>query len=259
MYTGDMIQNLQTKLSYKSQKKVSLDKSYWIIVENTHEPLVDREVFERIQNSPARTRKTYKSRKKRLFENLIYCKECGNGLTVVLRKEKYWTVNCNKYSRDPRRKLCEPHFMPYDKLEEALLKTIKTTCKKSLESINVDNFCRGSINPKLSVYDKNDDLLSMIEVLIDEENPEDEYGFIPLCDAVFKKSADWLEADFFDRYGEKLRFYNEQGVTAKHRGHALCRLMEQLMNERRVEDFHKIILNRSYRDSLIDKVLHTQQ
>ena len=140
MYVGDMVQNIQTKLSYKSQKKVSLDKSYWIIVENTHEPLVDRATFERIQNSPARTRKTFKSRDKRLFENLIYCKECGNTLTITYRRNhNYWTVNCNKYSRDPKRRLCEPHFMPYDKLEEALLKTIKSTCKKSLENINVSN------------------------------------------------------------------------------------------------------------------------
>ena len=37
-------------------KKVSLEKSFWIIVENTHEPLVNKDVFESIQNSPARTR-----------------------------------------------------------------------------------------------------------------------------------------------------------------------------------------------------------
>jgi len=80
MYTGDMVQNVQTKLSYKSQKKIGLDKSYWIIVENTHEPLVDREVFEKMQSSHARTRKTYKQREKRIFENLIFCKECGNTL-----------------------------------------------------------------------------------------------------------------------------------------------------------------------------------
>lgn len=155
MYVGDMVQNIQTKLSYKSQKKVSLDKSYWIIVENTHEPLVDRETFKRIQNSPARTRKTFKLREKRLFENLIYCKECGNTLTVTFRKnKKYWTVNCNKYSRDPKRRLCEPHFMPYDKLEEILLNTIISTCKISLENINVENIAKTIANANSIKEDK---------------------------------------------------------------------------------------------------------
>jgi len=154
MYVGDMVQNVQTKLSYKSQKKIALDKSYWIIVENTHEPLVDREIFERIQNSPARTRKTYKQREKRIFENLIYCKECGNTLTIAYRrKPNYWTVNCNKYSRDPKRRLCEPHFMPYEKLENALLEQIKTTCKKSLEKINVKNIAEVVANTHINEED----------------------------------------------------------------------------------------------------------
>ena len=71
MYTGDMVQNVQTKLSYKSQKKVALEKEFWIIVENTHEPLVSKTVFEAIQNAPARVRTTHCNREKRLLENLL--------------------------------------------------------------------------------------------------------------------------------------------------------------------------------------------
>ena len=49
-----------------------------------------------------RDRSNIVKRDKRLFENLLYCKECGNTLTVSYRKNHdYWTVNCNRYSRDP--------------------------------------------------------------------------------------------------------------------------------------------------------------
>lgn len=143
MYTGDMVQNVQTKLSYKSQKKVALEKEFWIIVENTHEPLVSKTVFEAIQNAPARVRTTHCNREKRLLENLLVCKECGNSLSVLYRKNKnykdgkYWSVNCNKYARDPRRHLCYPHFFPYDKLEEKIMSVIKTTCQKYLDSLNI--------------------------------------------------------------------------------------------------------------------------
>ena len=138
MYTGDMVQNVQTKLSYKSPKKVTLNKEAWIIVPNTHEPLVSKEVFFKVQNNVKRKPKTQSNREKRLIENLIYCKECGNTLTVTYRKKQdYWTVNCNRYSRDPRRHLCYPHFIPYDKLEEALLNTIKNTCKKYLDKLDI--------------------------------------------------------------------------------------------------------------------------
>ena len=143
MYTGDMVQNVQTKLSYKSQKKVSLEKEFWIIVENTHEPLVSKVVFEALQNAPPRIKNTRCNREKRLLENLLVCKECGNSLSVLYRKNKnykdgkYWSVNCNKYARDPRRHLCYPHFFPYDKLEEKIMKVIKNTCQKYLDSLNI--------------------------------------------------------------------------------------------------------------------------
>ena len=143
MYTGDMVQNVQTKLSYKSQKKVSLEKEFWIIVENTHEPLVSKVVFEPLQNAPSRIKNTRCNREKRLLENLLVCKECGNSLSVLYRKNKnykdgkYWSVNCNKYARDPRRHLCYPHFFPYDKLEEKIMKVIKNTCQKYLDSLNI--------------------------------------------------------------------------------------------------------------------------
>ncbi len=143
IYTGDMVQNKQTKMSYKSQKKITLDESLWIIVENTHEALVSKAMFDSIQNAPSRTRITHCNREKRLLENLLTCKECGNTLTVLHRKNKnykdntYWSVNCNKYARDPRRKLCYPHFFPYDKLEEVILGAIKNTCQRYLDSLNI--------------------------------------------------------------------------------------------------------------------------
>lgn len=137
MYTGDMVQSTQTKVNYKSKKKKALPKSNWDIVPGTHEPLVDKLTFERIQGNVKRTNKSINKRDKRLFENLLFCKECGNALTITYRKNhNYWTINCNKYARDPRRRLCEPHFMPYDKLEEALLEVVRTTCKNYIKQID---------------------------------------------------------------------------------------------------------------------------
>lgn len=145
MYTGDMVQNVQTKVSYKSEKKITLDKSLWIIVENTHEALVDKETFELVQHTSNEIPKVKTEREKRMFENLIYCKECGNYLTVAYRRNHdYWSVNCNKYARDPRRRLCEPHFFPYNYLEEQLLDRVTKTLSSYIEGLNTDD-----VNKKL--------------------------------------------------------------------------------------------------------------
>ncbi len=150
MYVGDMVQSTQTKVSYKSKKKKALPKSNWDVVPNTHEALVDRYIFESVQNNVKRTTKSnVTNRDKRLFENLLYCKECGNTLTVSYRKNhNYWTINCNRYSRDPRRRMCEPHFSPYDKLEVALLEVIKKTCKEYIDSLNITELSKDAISSK---------------------------------------------------------------------------------------------------------------
>lgn len=157
MYTGDMVQSTQTKVSYKSKKKKSLPKSNWDIVVGTHEPLVDKLTFERIQGNVKRTNVSISKREKRLFENLLFCKECGNALTITYRKNHdYWTINCNKYARDPRRRLCEPHFMPYDKLEQALLKTIITTCKNYIEQVDAKSLSKEIVNKNNEKVDNKD-------------------------------------------------------------------------------------------------------
>ena len=150
MYTGDMVQNVQTKVSYKSEKKITLDKSLWIVVENTHEALVDKETFESIQHTSNEIPAVKTQREKRLFENLIYCKECGNYLTVAYRRNHdYWSVNCNKYARDPRRRLCEPHFFPYNYLEEQLLARVTKTLSTYIDGLDIEtvnNKLKASIN-----------------------------------------------------------------------------------------------------------------
>ena len=168
MYTGDMVQSTQTKVNYKSKKKKALPKSNWDIVPGTHEPLVDKLIFEKIQGNVKRTNVSVSNREKRLFENLLFCKECGNALTITYRKNhNYWTINCNKYARDPRRRLCEPHFMPYDKLEEALLEVVRTTCKNYIKQID-SKLLSKEIADKNSSKDDNKEKIRYLENKIKE-------------------------------------------------------------------------------------------
>lgn len=142
IYTGDMVQHTQTKVNYKSKKKINLDESLWMIVENTHEPLVDKTTFEYVQslrkrytrNVPIKT-----GREKRILEGKLFCKECGNRLSVYYRKkQEYWSINCNRYSRDPKRGRCSSHFFPYDYLEEQILEKIDESVSSFIKELNID-------------------------------------------------------------------------------------------------------------------------
>ena len=141
IYTGDMIQHTQTKVNYKSKKKITLDKSLWMVVENTHEPLVDKDTFEYVNTLRKRNIRNYEvktNREKRLLEGKLFCKECKNRLTVLYRKKQdYWSVNCNRYSRDPVRGRCYSHFYPYNYLEEQVLEQINKYISKLIKELNI--------------------------------------------------------------------------------------------------------------------------
>ncbi|MFV0250287.1 MAG: recombinase family protein [Bacilli bacterium] len=155
MYTGDMIQNVQAKLNYKSQKRIKLDKEAWIIIEDTHEALVDKVIFEKIQKSPQRIRKLNMNRERRLLEGMIYCKECGNRITVAYkRKIDYWSMNCNKYTRSPSQRLCTSHYMTYNSFEERIIEEIKSVCENFILDIDI-NRLKANIKLKDETIDKN--------------------------------------------------------------------------------------------------------
>ncbi len=141
IYTGDLVQHTQTKVNYKSKKKITLDEKLWIIVENTHEALVDKETFEYVNNLRKRNTRNYEiktNREKRLLEGKLFCKECKNRLTVLYRKKQnYWSVNCNRYSRDPVRGRCYSHFYPYNYLENQVLEQINKSISKLIKELDI--------------------------------------------------------------------------------------------------------------------------
>lgn len=81
VYVGDMVQG-KTKIA--GHKQIPTDRSEWIIVRNTHEPLVSREMFAKVQaiREQAAERAKPKINKKipyteNIFRGRIFCGCCG--------------------------------------------------------------------------------------------------------------------------------------------------------------------------------------
>lgn len=141
MYTGNMVQHKQAKVNYKSKKKITLDESDWISVKKTHEPLVDEETFRIIKEKRKERKRTSNiktDRPRRILEGIIFCKECSNRISVQCRNG-YWTMNCNRYSRDPIRGRCTSHFFPYDYFEEQVLKQLKGLLNSLFSEFDIDD------------------------------------------------------------------------------------------------------------------------
>lgn len=155
VYCGDMVQKKQAKVSYKSKKKITLPENMNYVVENTHEPLIDKATYEYVQeltHSRIKHAKIKTGREKRLFEGLLFCKECTNRLSVNYRSSlDYWTINCNRYSRDPTRARCYSHFFPYEYLEEQLLSKFNNILEQYIKNLDIDE-----LNDEVSKRIKNE-------------------------------------------------------------------------------------------------------
>ena len=50
MYIGNMVQGRYGSVSYKSKKNKPKPKEEWVIVEGTHEPIIDRGLWDSVQS-----------------------------------------------------------------------------------------------------------------------------------------------------------------------------------------------------------------
>ena len=135
-YIGNMVQGRQVKISYKSKKCLHQERENWVVVENTHEPLIDAESFHKVRmlvNSRKHTRsRTYDF----LLKGLVFCHECGYPLAVINRPnasgEDALYFVCRTYQRFTKAGVCSCHSIRESKLTEAVLNKVREVCKDYL-------------------------------------------------------------------------------------------------------------------------------
>jgi DNA invertase Pin-like site-specific DNA recombinase len=137
VYVGDMVQRRMEKVSYKSEKCRRLPESEWAIVENTHEPIIDRGTFERAGLMIESRKKTRLRTYDYLLKGLIYCKECQTPLGVVNRplvgQDTTLYFLCRTYQRFTKNSACTSHCIKVDKVTDAVVDHIRAICAEYLD------------------------------------------------------------------------------------------------------------------------------
>ena len=77
VYIGNSVHNMQSTVSFKSKKKVRKPESEWFRVENTHEPIIEKEVFYRVQEQIKSRRRQTKEKATPIFAGLVKCADCA--------------------------------------------------------------------------------------------------------------------------------------------------------------------------------------
>lgn len=135
MYCGDLVQGKNRVLNYKIQRCRQVPRSEWMIVENTHEAVIEREAFEKVQELLKRdTRVAPSAGKVHLFAGFLKCADCGRAMNRRKNVHSYGTYEyyiCSTYKQAKER--CTRHTLRVDQLEEAVLKAIQIQVEQAAD------------------------------------------------------------------------------------------------------------------------------
>jgi len=130
MYIGNMVQGRYGSISYKSQKSKPKPKDQWYIVENTHDPIIDKELWDRVQLLVKEKAKPFITGKVGLFAKKTKCMYCG----YTLRSKKnhgFHYLGCTTKHID--KNACIGSFISYIALEREIIKQIHILSKEFLD------------------------------------------------------------------------------------------------------------------------------
>ena len=136
-YLGHMVQGRRRSQFYAGIPDRRLPQSEWIIVENTHEPLVDRETFDRVQALRQADKEKYHANlgkydhlgtEENIFRGLVFCGDCGRPMVrykeVSHEKKVFYRFICPNYADLVERSGCAYKYLPVDDLKTVLSRLI---------------------------------------------------------------------------------------------------------------------------------------
>ena len=124
IYTGDLVQGRRRVKSYKVHEIEAVPEEEWVVVPDTHEAIIDKESFEKVQALLKRdTRSAPRSRELHLFSGFLRCADCGKAITRSQSGKNIYYA-CSTY-KNRSRLACSMHSIKHNRLEAAVLFAIQ--------------------------------------------------------------------------------------------------------------------------------------
>ena len=137
VYIGHMVQGRKKQSFYEGKRQTYVDEANWIIVRNTHEPIIDGETFEKVQQIAKQRKSEYHERlgkfahlehSENILQGLVWCPNCNRPMVRyknVSHGSKLWyTYICPGHADDPAR--CPFVSIREDELNEVLFTAIQS-------------------------------------------------------------------------------------------------------------------------------------
>ena len=141
IYIGNTVQGKRKVKSYKIHKMENVPQEQWIKVENTHEAIISKELFERAQMLGKKDVRMNNDGEVSKWAGILKCGDCKKAMNKKISRngygKKYEYYICSTY-RQKSSKMCSLHKIRIEKLEEAVKNEINNQlgkCKKINEII----------------------------------------------------------------------------------------------------------------------------
>lgn len=152
IYTGDLVQHKYTKINYKVKKTVSVAPEQYIIIEDNHEPIIDKQTFYTVQKMLDKQANewTYTNSIPHLLKGLVFC-SCGARVTYSRNHGKHFRCICSAYKKGGVKFCNNIQYLREDELISQVIEALKYNIKKYLDSSKLNYKCNDAIR-------KNDNL-----------------------------------------------------------------------------------------------------
>ena len=131
-YTGNLVCNRHSSISYKNKNLVLNPKEKWIVSKNTHEAIISEDTYQKAKAVMLSRYRKKATKNIHLFMGIIRCGECGRTLTFSIdkRRNDRGVYVCSTY-RTHGKARCTGHYMRYDKICKFVYDSIKALIKKA--------------------------------------------------------------------------------------------------------------------------------
>lgn len=139
VYAGHLAGYKRPAISMKNQKRPCRQPEEWVIIENTHEPIISKEDFELVQRLIKSRRVNTSTGYDNIFSGLVKCADCGYAMRTssANRRKRPEPIDnvgyfCNNYGIYGK-KACTQHWIEARDLHSVVLEDIKKHARLAIK------------------------------------------------------------------------------------------------------------------------------
>ena len=160
IYIGNMVQGKYGSVSYKTKQNRPRPREEWYIVEGTHEPIIDRVLWDKVQRMISEKAKPFSDGTIGLFAHKARCANCGYIMRSGRGAKKAGGrrfLHCPNHhvSKDA----CEGAFISVDRLERSVISELNRLATEYLDQDEVlqnIEFCDTLKEQKKQIQEENE-------------------------------------------------------------------------------------------------------